>query len=310
MIAVLVGVAAYRNMAQLPATLNNLTDLSERLGAGCTVIADPESADAVLAPLARAAKASTATLVFYFAGHGVRDADNALCLALPHTVDRKDDAQRTALPFERVAEILNRSRIRNRIVVLDCCFSALAMRAPSAFDLHLLTATGRNERALSPPGKRNTLFTGALLDLMRRGVPEAEDWITLGDLYRWAGSGAEEPTPHQRAVDTSAELPLVRNPGAGPERRAELAVRVGWKDPSRAARLFQRLAAETGRLDFRMSAAAWRGTAGDGAGALGEWEAIRAQARDPEDVTVAEASIRYWRERLGSRGEPELGDSL
>jgi hypothetical protein len=298
MIAVLVGVAAYRNMAPLPATLNNLTDLSEQLGADRTIVADPESADAVLAPLARAAEASTETLLFYFAGHGVRDADNALCLALPHTVDLKDEAQRTALPFERVAAVINRSRIRNRVVVLDCCFSALAMRAPSAFDLHLLTATGRNEKALAPQGNRNTLFTGALLDLMRKGVPEAGDWITLGDLYRWAGGGAEEPTPHQRAVDTSAESPLVRNPGGDTERRAELAVRVGWKDPARAARLFHRLAAETGRLDFRMSAAAWRGTAGDAAGALAEWEAIRAEAREPEDVTTAEASVRFWRDRV------------
>lgn len=317
------GVAAYRNLPQLPSVLDNLVDLQSLLGG--VVVADRESPSDFLDPLAYLASTATDTLIFYFGGHGVRDLDDQLCLALPGTIDKKSEVQRTALPVERVMAVMNRARARNRIVILDCCFSGQALRAPSAYDLHLLTATGRTEKARAPE-TRNTLFTGGILDLLRNGIPDAGEWITVGDLHRWPVGGADDPTPHQRCVDDSADVAVARNPAygtavspAGLRRRAELATRVGWRDPARAARLFGRVVADAwpdegqgkeqdkepdkepdGELmTYRMSEAAWLGTSGDVTAAVARWERIHAETRALRaDTSDIEQSLAFWRGRL------------
>ena len=313
------SVAAYRHLPQLPATHNGTVDLAAVLASpdglfadqSVLAVADPESPADVLDRLAHLADRTVETLLFYFAGHGVRDQDGALCLALPGTIDRKADARRTGLPVEQVLAVLNGAKARNRVVVLDCCFAGLAMRAPSAFDLHLLTATGRTEKALAPEGARNTLFTGGILDVLRHGIPDGGEWITVGDLYRWPCGGTEDPRPHQRCVDDSADVALARNAAfgtasstAGLRRRAELATRVGWRDPARAARLFggivddARSAAPLPEPDltgYRMSHAAWLGAAGDVAGAVEQWGELRGVPdADPAEV---ERNLAYWRGR-------------
>jgi hypothetical protein len=312
--AVLVGVGTYRSLPQLPSALTGIADLATELGGpgglfapeSVQAVADPESGTEVLDRVAAAAERCPDTLLFYFVGHGMRDGDGQLCLALPWTLDKKSEAGRTALPVERVMAAMNRgSGAGNRIVVLDCRYSGRAMRAPSAYNVHLLTASGQNEKARTSEEHRNTPFTGAVLDLLRNGVPGAGPWLTLGDVYRWIGGAADDPTPHQRTLDTSAAIALGPNRADRMDfaRRAELAVRVGWKDPARAARLFADLVVDAASraeakeaLAYRMSAASWSGAAGDPSGALARWEAIR---HDPSaDGVEAEANIAYWRERV------------
>lgn len=311
--AVLVGVGTYRSLPQLPCALAGVADIAAELGRpgglfapeSVRVVADPESVTEVLDRVAAAAERCPDTLLFYFAGHGMRDSDGQLCLALPWSLDKKSEAGRTALPVERVMAAMNGAKTGNRIVILDCRYSGRAMRAPSAYKMHLLTASGENEKTRTLEEQRNTPFTGAVLDLLRNGVPGAGPWLTLGDVYRWIGGAADDPTPHQRTVDSSAAIALGPNRAERMDfaRRAELAVRVGWKDPARAARLFADLvvdaasrAAAEEALAYRMSAASWLGAAGDPGGALARWEAIRC---DPSaDVVEAEANIAYWRERV------------
>lgn len=315
--AVLVGVGTYRSLPQLPSALNGIADLATALAGPDGLfapesvhrLADPESSTEVLDGVAAAADQYTDTLLFYFAGHGLRDADGQLCLALPWTIDKKTEADRTTVPIERIMAVLQDSTARNRVAILDCRYSGRAMRAPSAYNVHLLTASGQNERVPVPTEQRNTPFTGALLDLLHCGVPGAGPWLTLGDLYRWLGGATDDPTPHQRAVDDSAGLALGPNRAARQDfpRRAELAMRVGWKDPGRAARLYADLVIDSASraepkeaLSYRMAAASWLGAAGDAAGALARWEAIR---HDPHaDVTEVDANIAYWRERLTATG--------
>ena len=329
---VLAGVASYRSMPRLPNVLNNLTDLHAALtgdhgafdDATITLVADPVQPADLLTPLARAAKQATDTLVFYFAGHGVRDMSDALCLALPGTIDRKADALRTALPVEAVAAILNASPARRRIVILDCCFSGLVMRAPSAFNLHLLTATSRTEKAKALPEHRNTEFTAHLLELLKNGVPDCPDTVDIGTIYNRLHvtlSAADLPKPHQRTVDRSADTAIARNRGVSLRRRAWFAEQVGHAgDPVAAARMFTAIvAADESQLDYRKSEAAWTGTSGDVAGAVGKWERLRADVLaslsthsdggrelDPDhrdavafaNLDEISQSIMYWSARL------------
>src|SRR5207302_8568350 len=110
------------------------TDLAAELSAqnvwglppgNCVVVPDPMSPADMLDPLTDAARTATDTLLFYYAGHGLPPPTGAsLYLALPGS-DRK--RMYTAVPYDHVREVLLNSRARRRIVILDCCYSGLAL---------------------------------------------------------------------------------------------------------------------------------------------------------------------------------------
>ena len=99
------------------------------------------------------------------------------------------------------------SRATKKVVILDCCFSGRAL-ADQAGDeesflgqvgiegTYLLTATAANAVALAPPGERYTAFTGALLGLLNRAIPDGPELLTLRtDLPPPAVHTDEPPTP-------------------------------------------------------------------------------------------------------------------
>ena len=72
------------------------------------------------------------------------------------------------------------------VLILDCCFAGLACEESAARRAHLLMAVGPDVMAThDPSGTGPTHFTGALVELMREGDPEAGPWIDLETAYRW-----------------------------------------------------------------------------------------------------------------------------
>src|SRR5215831_1788027 len=187
--ALLVGVSAYRNMAadrQLPtveAGLYRLADLlcDEQiwgLPAGhCTVLHQPASADDIVTALRAAAAQAHDALVFYYAGHGLMDPavrDGELHLAMPDAYE--PGGTHLAMGYMHVRRELAMSRGSWRMVILDCCWSGLALPAgvtgAAAVDgTAVLTATAATRKALAPPGERYPAFTGALIDTLGSGIP-------------------------------------------------------------------------------------------------------------------------------------------
>lgn len=148
-----------------------------------------------------------------------------LFLALPGS--DPEDPGFTALPYEALRALFvdsGRIRARTRIIILDCCFSGRAIPAMSG-DLvsgmvdiegvYVLTATAANRTALAPPGERYTAFTGALLDLLRDGVPDGPDLLSLDVIFTQLTrtmSRRSLPRPEQVNVRTAAGLALRPNP--------------------------------------------------------------------------------------------------
>lgn len=62
------------------------------------------------------------TLVFYFSGHGRKDDDGELYLALRDTFAK--ELIYTGLPAEMLRRMINRSNAACKIIILDCCYSA------------------------------------------------------------------------------------------------------------------------------------------------------------------------------------------
>ena len=330
--AVLVGTGTHTD-ASLPSLRQvgeNLTDLAAALTAGPDPVVAPGAVEIVQDArnpadiLDRIAlQPPSRRILFYYAGHGMSQ-DQRLYLALP---DSRDDARhraRTGLP---VADVFAQLAIdpphrRQAVVILDCCYAGLAVRETEAADAHLLMAVGKAHKARYEAVGRNTLFTAALLRLLRQGVPGGPSHLDLGTVYRILAAelchvDGGTLTPHQRTVDASAEIRLAVNPGADvaktPEalnRRARLAQNVGMAgDPEAAARLFAGIvhdADETpgvGRADvflYRATAAAWEGKAGSAAAAVRTLTELLADdlggCRE-KDVEEARASLEYWTAR-------------
>ncbi|MEV0530061.1 caspase family protein [Streptomyces sp. NPDC050439] len=255
--AVLVGTSRYEHLEPLPAVANNLRALADLLcsplslqlpGQHVTVVEDPAVAHTVVGAVRQAAAEATDTLVVYFAGHGLVDAHDQLALALPRTEFGRIE---TGLPYDWVRQVLLLdSRAERHVVILDCCYSGLALgRMSPGMGLadqaavegsFLLAAAAETRTALAPVGETYTAFTGALLEVLRQGIPGGPTLVDLGALYRHLRQTMEargHPVPQARDRNSGAQVALGRNHAdlpAAPFAAAAAGADVGgrpWPDP-------------------------------------------------------------------------------
>ncbi|MFF7550639.1 caspase domain-containing protein [Streptomyces canus] len=229
--AVLVGTSRFEYLEPLPAVANNLRALADLLcsplslqlpARHVTVVEDPAAAHTVVGAVRQAAAEASDTLIVYFAGHGLVDAQDQLVLALPHTEFGRVE---TGLPYDWVRQVLLLdSRAERHVVILDCCYSGLALGRMSAGTgladqaavegSFLLAAAAETRTALAPVGETYTAFTGALLEALRQGIPGAPALVDLGVLYRHLRLTMEvrgHPVPQARNRNSGAQVALGRN---------------------------------------------------------------------------------------------------
>ncbi|MEU3208495.1 caspase family protein [Streptomyces cyaneofuscatus] len=228
--AVLIGTSRYDHLEQLPAVSNNLTALAALLSGPLslrmptphvTVVENPSDPATVMNPLRQAAAEATDTLIVYYAGHGLIDPHDALALALPHTHLGRVE---TSLTYDWLRQILLDSPAQRHIVLLDCCYSGLALGPMSASQgladqaavegTFLLAASAETRTALAPVGDAHTAFTGALLDTLRHGIPGGPPLLDLETIYRHLRLTLEaraHPVPQARNRNTGARVALARN---------------------------------------------------------------------------------------------------
>jgi hypothetical protein len=235
--ALLIGVSAYGELPPLPAVANNLTDLGaalrdpDRWGLSadhCVELLDPWDPIDVVEVLDGLAGEPLDTLLVYFAGHGLVDpTDGQLVLAAGRTSPQLP--RFTGLGYASVRDLLRLRRARRLLVVLDCCFSGRAtgvMADPSSVVVgqleidgaYVLTSTGATETSRAPEGDRHTAFTGGLLEVIGKGVPNGRPFLTPGDLFEYTQKIMADhgwPQPSQSHENRIRELQLMRNPWSG-----------------------------------------------------------------------------------------------
>ncbi|MFK4106859.1 caspase domain-containing protein [Streptomyces sp. NPDC019531] len=253
--AVLVGTSRFEYLEPLPAVANNLRALADLLcsplslqlpAQHVTVVEDPAAAHTVVGAVRQAAAEAGDTLIVYFAGHGLVDAQDQLVLALPHTEFGRVE---TGLPYDWVRQVLLLdSRAERHVVILDCCYSGLALGRMSAGTgladqaavegSFLLAAAAETRTALAPVGETYTAFTGALLEVLRRGIPGGPALVDLGVLYRHLRLTMEargHPVPQARDRNSGAQVALGRNhadlPAAPAAAAGADAAERLWPDP-------------------------------------------------------------------------------
>lgn len=229
---VLVGAGRFEHLAELPAVAANLAVLRQLFTSQevwglppdhCRALQDPASVRDVSRAVRAAAEEATDTLVFYYAGHGLIDpTDGELHLAVRDS--QPDAVYDTALPYDWIRRALVASPAVRRVVILDCCYSGRVLGTmaeglgPAEIDgTYLLAATAENAVALAPPGEPHTAFTGGLVELLRRGLPEHGSALSLNQLYhalRSALGVAGRPRPQSRDRNNLGNAAFVPNAAA------------------------------------------------------------------------------------------------
>lgn len=136
--------------------------------------------------------------IFFFSGHGYFD-HNGGYIVTP-------DAGRyeIGVSMDMILQFVNRSPVRNKIIILDCCHSGAfggltAMENKHTFiadGVTILTASRSDEYAIGT--HTLSLFTRLLLEGLKGGASEVAGYITPGSLYGYVDQ-ALGPW-HQRPV--------------------------------------------------------------------------------------------------------------
>lgn len=236
--AVLIGTSDFARsdrLPALPAVRQNLTELLDALTSADSGILDPEHCVLIDTPrwpadlmgrLQLGAQQAEDLLLVYYAGHGIRhETDDELYLSVRET--DPDGLDWTAVPFRWVRQTIENSPARTRLLILDCCFSGLAIGSMSdgPIDVRIsgtcvITSSPRNKISHSPPNERLTAFTGELISLLIQGSHVAGEALTVQVLFRGlvaAMANRKLPEPKMRAGDLSGDLLLRRGELKHPE---------------------------------------------------------------------------------------------
>lgn len=179
--AVLFGVHAFTHFPSLegvsrniPALLAQLTD--PEVGAlpkeNCVVLPAHSEQGRILDAVCQAAEEADDLLLVYYAGHGHFDRGGGLLLA---TEASSNTRRHHSVSYEAIRECVEVSRARHKVVIVDCCYSGLALRMgeastestdPLAIEgACVLTSAAETQQSLCLA--EGSVFTLALVDVLR-----------------------------------------------------------------------------------------------------------------------------------------------
>ncbi|MCM4083079.1 caspase family protein [Actinoplanes sp. TRM88002] len=239
----IIGAAQFASdaIADLPSVANNVSALAEALtdpaagvvdSARCRQLINPRTPAEVGAALDETVHAAGDTAIVYYAGHGLLTPRGALHLAVAGTDPNR--VAYSAVPIEWLRMALAESPAKNRILILDCCFSghaATAMTSVSsaltaAIDIsgtYTVASAPANSTSIAPPGDRHTAFTGELLRVLRDGIPGAGDLLSMRDIYTALVRGLHArsmPRPQHLGTGLADHISLGLNAADSPRRPA------------------------------------------------------------------------------------------
>lgn len=171
--------------------------------------------------------------LLYFTGHGVKDDDGSLYLAMANT--RRDSLMFTALAAELVDRAMAGCASRQKVLVLDCCYSGAfpaGRLAKAGTDVHTLERfQGRGRAVLTASdatqysfegdavvgSAARSVFTRHLVAGLRDGSADldGDGDVTVDELYSYVHERVVAEMPRQRPKhqsDVEGRIVLARNP--------------------------------------------------------------------------------------------------
>ncbi len=179
-------------------------------------------------------------LVMYFSGHGVRDEQGRLYLAVNNT--RANRLRATAISSEFITSEMDGSRSKRQVLILDCCHSGAFAQGSKAvtgesagtgpafegsgYGRVVLTATDSTQYAWEGDkviGRADkSVFTHYVVEGLRTGEADTagDGEITVDELYDYVYGKVVNLTPKQTPSKWSykqqGEIVIARNPNPHP----------------------------------------------------------------------------------------------
>jgi hypothetical protein len=124
-------------------------------------------------------------LIFYYAGHGVKNDNNLLLFGSDTNKDNCTEEGKR-INYHEIIDILNnKSSASTKILILDCChaggaFSQELLRAGNGS--YTIVSTGIDEKACFSPKEQYTAFSGELINVLENGIDNNQEIITIQEI--------------------------------------------------------------------------------------------------------------------------------
>lgn len=153
-------------------------------------------------------------VLLFFSGHGIKDDGGKLYFATPIT--RKNSKgeliRSTAVPANFVQEIMNNSRAKRQVIILDCCFSgafdpALQAKDDGLVDLQtqlgsegrvVLTSSSSTQYSFEQQQSDLSIYTRYLVEGIETGAGDRDEdgFVSVLELHEYAVSKVQETAPN------------------------------------------------------------------------------------------------------------------
>ncbi|MBD2518549.1 caspase family protein [Nostoc sp. FACHB-973] len=226
-VALLIGVSEYEpGLNPLPASVNDVQAIAKVLQhpemggfaeANIQKLENPEAQkmhEAIETLFSDRSKDDL--VVLYFSGHGIKDENGKLHLATRFT--RKNSQGRliksTAVPASFIHDIMNESRSKRQVVILDCCFSGAFPEGWSVKDdgsvniqvemggegRVVLSSSTATQYSFQQSGENLSIYTRYLIEGIETGAADQDNdgEISVDELHEYAKKKVQEASPAMR----------------------------------------------------------------------------------------------------------------
>ncbi|MBH8566377.1 ABC transporter substrate-binding protein [Nostoc sp. CENA67] len=266
-VALLIGVSEYEpGLIPLPAAINDVEAMQEVLQHPeiggfdeVTVLVNPQrqEMEEAVETLFGGRQKDDLVLLF-FSGHGIKDEEGNLYFATHNT--RKTLLKSTTVRARFVHDVMNKSRSKREVVILDCCFSGAFAEGMLARDdgfvdvknqlggegRAVLTSSTSTQYSFEQPGADISTYTRYIVEGLKTGAADRDEdgKISVDELHEYAKSKVQEAAPAMKpeiyAIKEGYKINLAKAPIDDPElkyrREVEFWVESGKGEISDAGR--------------------------------------------------------------------------
>ncbi|MBD2597142.1 caspase family protein [Nostoc spongiaeforme FACHB-130] len=178
-------------------------------------------------------------VLFYFSGHGIKDDSGKLYLATSETSKHQSGEliQTTATAASLIHGMMEKSRSRRQVIILDCCFSGAFAEGMKAKDDNsvdiknqlggegraVLTSSTSTQYSFEQPGSDLSVYTRYIVEGIEKGAADTDNdgMISVDELHEYARKKVQEAAPAMKpeiyAVREGFKIKLAKAPVGDPQ---------------------------------------------------------------------------------------------
>lgn len=194
--ALLIGINNYPNGNELTGCVEDIKSLKSviernsdgKVNFSVRLMSDEQSSENAMDAIKELFNDTSDMAMLYFSGHGFIN-DTGAEIVFPDNI-RTTDSYYKGIQMKDIMDVVNASKVRNKIVILDCCHSGNMGKykleetgSLLSTGVSILTACREDEYAMEMGG--HGIFTEQLCEALRGGAADFLGNITMGGVYAY-----------------------------------------------------------------------------------------------------------------------------